>query len=74
MKLDSNFNVARMTPAIVGGPYDKGAKPNECSVDAIANPDNIQVLRDGRLLVGEDTGKHENNMLWLWTPGSRPAS
>jgi secreted PhoX family phosphatase len=72
MKLDRNFNVARMVPAIVGGPYDKASRPNACSVDAIASPDNIQVLRDGRVLVGEDTGHHENNMLWLWTPENRP--
>jgi len=25
-------------------------------------------MDDGRLLIGEDTGNHENNMVWLLDP------
>lgn len=68
MPLTSTFDIARMVPAIVGGPYDENATVNNCSADNISEPDNLLVLRDGRVLIGEDTGEHENNMLWLFDP------
>ncbi len=37
--------------------------------NTIANPDNLVVMPDGRVLVGEDSGLHENNMLWVYDPG-----
>lgn len=68
MKLDAGFNISRMEPAIAGGPYDKTLAENQCSVDNISNPDNILVMQDGRVIVGEDTGYHANNMLWVFNP------
>lgn len=68
MQLDADFNVSTMVPAVVGGPYDRNAEANACAVDGISNPDNIVVLPDGRVLIGEDTGSHENNAMWLYTP------
>jgi hypothetical protein len=41
-------------------------------VNNLAGPDNLAVLDDGRVLIGEDTGKHENNMVWLWEPTVEP--
>ncbi len=37
----------------------------------IAEPDNIVVMDDGRVVIGEDTGNmgHENNMIWIYNPG-----
>lgn len=69
MKLDADYNVSMMLPAVAGGAYDKDAETNACAVDAISNPDNIVVLPGGRVLIGEDTGNHENNAMWLYTPG-----
>ncbi|MCL7417851.1 MAG: PhoX family protein [Halalkalicoccus sp.] len=36
----------------------------------IANPDNIVVMDDGRVVIGEDTSLegHENNMIWIYDP------
>jgi len=65
MTLDDEWDVNRIEPAISGGPYSSSAA-YECDVDNLAGPDNLVVLDDGRVLVGEDTGKHENNMVWLW--------
>ncbi|QLG60926.1 alkaline phosphatase PhoX [Halorarum salinum] len=38
----------------------------------IAEPDNIVVMDDGRVVIGEDTGNmgHENNMIWIYDPGT----
>ncbi|MFC7155984.1 alkaline phosphatase PhoX [Halomarina halobia] len=37
--------------------------------NTIANPDNIVVMDDGRVVIGEDTGLHENNMIWVFDAG-----
>lgn len=70
MKLEKNaageVDVKTMVPAIVGGPYYSDRSANQCNVNNISNPDNLVVLDDGRVLIGEDTGNHENNMIWLF--------
>lgn len=68
MKLDADYNVSRMEPAVVGGPYNGAATVNQCSVNSISSPDNLVVLNDGRVIIGEDTGRHENNMMWVYNP------
>ncbi len=66
MPIDADYNITAMIPAVAGGPYDANAEANACAVDNIANPDNLLVLDTGDVIIGEDTGKHENNMIWLW--------
>jgi secreted PhoX family phosphatase len=36
--------------------------------NAISHPDNVVVMADGRVLIGEDNG-HQNDMLWVYNPG-----
>jgi uncharacterized protein len=71
MALNDEWNVNRIEPVISGGPYTSSAT-YECDVNNLAGPDNLVVLDDGRILVGEDTSKHENNMVWLWEPTAEP--
>jgi secreted PhoX family phosphatase len=71
MTLNDEWNVNRIEPVISGGPYTSSAT-YECDVNNLAGPDNLAVLDDGRVLIGEDTGKHENNMVWLWEPAVEP--
>lgn len=66
MKLDANFNVGMMVPVVAGHGYNKDNAPNACPVDSVSNPDNIVVLADGAVVIGEDTGNHENNAMWIW--------
>lgn len=69
MKLDpTTYNVDRMEPVVIGGPYDANATTNQCHIDSISNPDNLVIMDDGRVIIGEDTSKHENNMMWVWNP------
>lgn len=68
--LEDDFNVSRMEPEVVGGPYDSEATGDRCSVDSVSQPDNVFALNDGRLLIGEDTSNHINNMLWLYNPSA----
>ena len=76
-KLTGNYDIKRIEPSLVGGeaanvvaPGDDGKDANGMLLNTLANPDNIVTLDDGRVLVGED-GDHENNVLWLFTPGKR---
>lgn len=71
MVLAAEWNVSRIEPVISGGPYSSSAA-YECDMNNLAGPDNILVLDDGRVLVGEDTSKHENNMVWLWESKAVP--
>ena len=66
MALDADFNVATMVPVVAGHGYNKDASPNACPVESVSNPDNLIVLSDGSVVIGEDTGNHENNAMWLW--------
>ncbi|MEJ2619013.1 MAG: DUF839 domain-containing protein [Candidatus Thiodiazotropha sp.] len=70
MKLIRNtageVDVMAMVPAIVGGPYYADRSVNQCNLNNISNPDNLLILEDGRVIIGEDTGSHENNMVWVF--------
>jgi len=68
--LHTDFNVDRMEPVVVGGAYNAegDVNGNKCDVEAISNPDNLAVMDDGRVFIGEDTSKHVNNALWMYNP------
>ena len=65
MTMNQGWDIDRIDPVIIGGPYTSSAQ-YECNIDNLAGPDNILVLNDGSVLVGEDTRKHQSNMVWLW--------
>lgn len=75
MKLLKNsaglVDVDTMEPVVVGGPYNGDDAENKCSTAGISNPDNLLVLADGRVLIGEDTGNHKNNMIWVYNPNAK---
>jgi len=71
MKLDDNFNTSMMTPVVAGGAYDKNNEANACDINAVSNPDNVLVLDNGHVVIGEDTSKHENNAMWLYKPSHK---
>ncbi len=56
---------ANPNPYPVGSPY---AGKNECSVNAIANPDNVSFIPGYHtLLIGEDSGsEHQNDAVWAY--------
>lgn len=75
-KLDSNYNITSLKPAVVGGPYDKSVKSNvisgfkdRCDVNNIANPDGLYADKHGNLWISEDTSNHTNNVLWRYKDG-----
>ena len=38
-----------------------------CDVEQLSQPDNVIVMDDGRIIIGED-GFQENNTLWMYEP------
>lgn len=66
--LDENYNMTELKPLLAGGPFDENGGENRCALDNVSNPDALFVDSNGRLWIGEDTGNHENNMIWVYNP------
>lgn len=66
--LAADYNISELRPLVVGGKYDEAAAPNACPLDGISNPDGLALDARGRLWISEDSGNHENNMLWVYDP------
>jgi len=69
--IGSDFVAYNMIGIVAGTPTDysknEALSANECDVNRIANPDNVTFLPASDILViGEDTSKHENNMIWAY--------
>ena len=63
MPLEDDYDTKRIEPILMGA----DEYFSTCDTDFIAQPDNIRVLEDGRVLIGED-GIQTNNSLWLFDP------
>jgi uncharacterized protein len=69
--IDSNYIVKSMD-GLIAGRLNKGtgelAKANKCSLDGLANPDNITFIPNtNTLIIGEDTGSgHQNDFIWSY--------
>jgi secreted PhoX family phosphatase len=64
-KLEENYDLARIEPVVMGGTYRSTLTGAErCDVNQLSQPDNVIVMRDGRIIIGED-GFQENNTLWM---------
>ncbi len=71
LPLDANYSATAMNALIAGVPttYDSTSPyaGNKCDVNAIANPDNINLIPGTSLLmIGEDSGSHTNNVYWAY--------
>ena len=69
--ISSAYAVKNMYSILEGNPvsYVDGSKyaGNSCDVNAISNPDNVTFLENSDILtIGEDTSKHENNVVWAY--------
>ena len=70
-KLEENYNISRIDPVVMGGTYRSSLTGAErCDVNQLSQPDNVIVMKDGRIIIGED-GFQENNTLWMYDPKSK---
>ncbi len=68
MKLNAGYDVNRIEPVVMGSTFESELTGAErCDSDKLSQPDNVVVLDDGRIIVGED-GFQTNNTLWLYDP------
>ncbi len=65
---DCSFNPNQEEPSGMLGTHKLGANSDVDPENTIANPDNIVVMSDGRVIIGEDSGLHKNNMIWVYDP------
>lgn len=69
--IDNNYNLTRIEPVVMGGTFRSSLTDAEqCDVNQLSQPDNVIVMQDGRIIIGED-GIQENNTLWLYDPNSK---
>ncbi len=70
MPLEAGYNTQRIEPVVMGAIRTSEVTGDiECDVEALSQPDNLIVLDDGRLIIGED-GMQTNNTLWLYQPAT----
>ena len=69
-RLGENYDISRIEPVVMGATYRSSLTGAErCDVDQLSQPDNVVVMNDGRILIGED-GFQENNTLWMYKPAN----
>lgn len=70
-RLEAGYNISRIEPLVMGGTYRSSLTGAErCDVNQLSQPDNVIVMNDGRILIGED-GFQENNTLWMYEPANK---
>jgi len=70
-KLEASYDITRIEPVVMGGTYRSSLTGAErCDVSQLSQPDNVIVMNDGRILIGED-GFQENNTLWMYEPAQK---
>lgn len=67
MALEDDYNVRRIEPVIMGASQRNVEGIEACDANGLSQPDNVVVMEDGRILIGEDGGQ-SNNTLWLYDP------
>ncbi|NRA24396.1 MAG: DUF839 domain-containing protein, partial [Oleispira sp.] len=67
-KSENDYGLTRIEPVVMGATYRSSLDGAErCDVENLSQPDNVVVMKDGRILIGED-GFQENNTLWMYDP------
>jgi len=62
-EMRSDYVAHKISGLIAGIPQDDNQ--NSCSLDGLANPDNISFLPESNsLIIGEDSSHHQNNLVW----------
>ena len=65
--IKSDYVANSMKGILTGTMIEEDANGNKCDLDSISNPDNITMLPGTNILtIGEDTSKHENNIIWAY--------
>lgn len=67
LDVDDAYSATNMYPLVCGVPMEVD-ESNGCSLDNIANPDNVAVMDEfDTLIIGEDTGSgHQNDVMWTY--------
>ncbi len=76
LTLDANYVATKMYGVISGTAktYDASSPyaTNKCDIDGIASPDNVTFMPGYKtLIIGEDTGSHQNDMIWSYNVTSK---
>ncbi|MBV5342020.1 MAG: DUF839 domain-containing protein [Deltaproteobacteria bacterium] len=76
LTLDSNYIATKMYGVVSGTKTSYAADSpyaaNTCDINGISEPDNITFMPGYKtLIIGEDTGRHQNDMIWSYNVASK---
>lgn len=73
MPLIAGYDTNRIEPVLMGSTYRSSLdKPSRCDANNITQPDNVMVMDDGRILIGEDaSSERTNDTLWMYDPKAK---
>ena len=67
LDVNDDMVATNMYAVVTGEMIEEDADGNECHLDKISNPDNVAMMPNSNILaIGEDTGKHVNNIVWAY--------
>lgn len=67
LSIGDDMSATDMRSVLTGEPITEDANGNKCHLDKISNPDNVTMIPGTDILtIGEDTGSHENNIIWAF--------
>ena len=67
MDVDHAFSTLNARMLTCGVPTIVPGAADSCVTNHIANPDNVAMIPDyNQLIIGEDTGGHQNDLIWIW--------
>ena len=67
MDVDENMNPIKARMLVCGEPDTSADTKDECKVTSIASPDNVAMVEEyDQLIIGEDSGYHQNDLIWVW--------
>jgi len=67
MDVDADMKATKARMLTCGLPNPDASSPDSCVITRIASPDNVAMIPDyNQLIIGEDTGSHQNDLIWIY--------
>ncbi|EIE22861.1 hypothetical protein COCSUDRAFT_42448 [Coccomyxa subellipsoidea C-169] len=67
LDVNQTYVAQKMSALICGNTATNTDNLNACDKKSISSPDNLSMMRGyNKLIIGEDTGTHQNDVIWLY--------
>ncbi|CAL8464810.1 g4345 [Coccomyxa elongata] len=67
LDVNQSYVAQKMSALVCGNTASNTDALNRCDKKGISSPDNLSMMRGyNKLIIGEDTGTHQNDVIWLY--------